>query len=150
MFQCNRATVIGNVFSNDYEKWYSCFQSFTFKVNYRCMHEKIVQKERFCIKCLSYNSSIHFLKSCTCISYLHHEYMGFSLSILFMKVIKFSYGFFCSYVDVTIKHKFYRRLQGNVFVILIWLSLCHGINPHLVLDPDSQLVSADKNLHTYS
>lgn len=43
------------------------------------------------------------------------------------------------------KPKFYRRLRGNIFfVILVRLFLYHGINSHLVLNPYSQLVSADK------
>lgn len=43
------------------------------------------------------------------------------------------------------KPKIYRRLRGNIFfVILVRLFLYHGINSHLVLNPYSQLVSADK------
>lgn len=55
-------------------------------------------------------------------------------------------SFFFLYVHViTMKPKFYRRLRGNIFfVILVRLFLYHGINSHLVLNPYSQLVSADK------
>lgn len=70
-----------------------------------------------------------------------NEFMGFSF---FLKAINFL--FFYIYVHViTMKPKFYRRLRGNIFfVILVRLFLYHGINSHLVLNPYSQLVSADK------
>lgn len=73
-----------------------------------------------------------------------NEYMGFSLSILFLKAINFLFFFLYVHV-ITMKPKFYRRLRGNIFfVILVRLFLYHGINSHLVLNPYSQLVSADK------
>lgn len=69
-----------------------------------------------------------------------NEYMGFSLSIVFLKAINF---FFYMYT----------WLQWNpntviceeiFFDILVRLFLYHGINSHLVLNPYSQLVSVDK------
>lgn len=73
-----------------------------------------------------------------------NEYMDFSLSILFLKAINFLLFFLYVHV-ITMKPKFYRRLRGNIFfVILVRLFLYHGINSHLVLNPYSQLVSADK------
>lgn len=73
-----------------------------------------------------------------------NEYMGFSLSIVFLKAINFLLFFLYVHV-ITMKPKFYRRLRGNIFfVILVRLFLYHGINSHLVLNPYSQLVSADK------
>lgn len=73
-----------------------------------------------------------------------NEYMSFSLSIVFLKAINFLLFFYM-----------YTWLQWNpnftvvceeifFFVILVRLFLYHGINSHLVLNPYSQLVSADK------
>lgn len=63
---------------------------------------------------------------------------------LFFKGYQLS-GFFLYVHVITMKPKFYRRLRGKFFfVILVRLFLYHGINSHLVLNPYSQLVSADK------
>lgn len=70
--------------------------------------------------------------------------LGFFLSIVFLIAINFLLFFLYVHV-ITMKPKFYRRLRGNIFfVILVRLFLYHGINSHLVLNPYSQLVSADK------
>lgn len=74
-----------------------------------------------------------------------NEYMSFSLSIVFLKAINFLFFFFYMYTwlqwnpnfTVVCKEIFF-------FVILVRLFLYHGINSHLVLNPYSQLVSADK------
>lgn len=74
---------------------------------------------------------------------------GFSLSIVVLKVINFPFRGFFSYVHViTVKVKFYSRLRGNMFgpfnkiILMSWDRSQFG--------PDSQLLSADENLHTCS
>lgn len=73
-----------------------------------------------------------------------NEYMGFSLSILFLKAINFLFFFICTrdYNETQILPSSARKYF--FFVILVRLFLYHGINSHLVLNPYSQLVSADK------
>lgn len=66
-----------------------------------------------------------------------NEYMGFSLSILFLKAINFLSFFICT--------RDYNKPQilpssARKYFFLLY----HGINSHLVLNPYSQLVSADK------
>lgn len=77
----------------------------------------------------------YFLKWVHGFFFIYSVFEGYQLS-----------SFFFLYVHViTMKPKFYRRLRGNIFfVILVRLFLYHGINSHLVLNPYSQLVSADK------
>lgn len=72
-----------------------------------------------------------------------NEYMGFSLSIVFLKAINFLSFFICTrdYNETQILPSSARKY---FFVILVRLFLYHGINSHLVLNPYSQLVSADK------
>lgn len=76
----------------------------------------------------------YFLKWVHGFFFIYSVFEGYQLSFFFL------------YVHViTIKPKFYRRLRGKFFfVILVRLFLYHGINSHLVLNPYSQLVSADK------
>lgn len=73
-----------------------------------------------------------------------NEYMGFSLSIVFLKAINFLSFFICTrdYNETQILPSSARKYF--FLVILVRLFLYHGINSHLVLNPYSQLVSADK------
>lgn len=73
-----------------------------------------------------------------------NEYMSFSLSIVFLKAINFLSFFICTrdYNETQILPSSARKYF--FFVILVRLFLYHGINSHLVLNPYSQLVSADK------
>lgn len=71
-----------------------------------------------------------------------NEYMGFSLSIVFLKAINF---FFYMYTWLQWNPNFTVVCEEIFFfVILVRLFLYHGINSRLVLNPYSQLVSADK------
>lgn len=73
-----------------------------------------------------------------------NEYMGFSLSILFLKAINFL-SFFYMYTWLQWNPNFTVVCEEIFFfVILVRLFLYHGINSRLVLNPYSQLVSADK------
>lgn len=71
-----------------------------------------------------------------------NEYMGFSLSIVFLKAINFFFICTRDYNETQILPSSARKIF--FFVILERLFLYHGINSHLVLNPYSQLVSADK------
>lgn len=74
-----------------------------------------------------------------------NEYMGFSLSIVFLKAINFPFFFFYMYTWLQWNPNFTVVCEEIFFfVILVRLFLYHGINSHLVLNPYSQLVSADK------
>lgn len=70
-----------------------------------------------------------------------NEYMRFSLSIVFLKAINFLFIFICTrdYNETQIPSS-----ARKYFLFLVRLFLYHGINSHLVLNPYSQLVSADK------
>lgn len=72
-----------------------------------------------------------------------NEYMSFSLSIVFLKVINFLSFFICTR-DYNKTQILPSSARKYFFVILVRLFLYHGINSHLVLNPYSQLVSADK------
>lgn len=76
------------------------------------------------------------------LNYFSNEYMGF---LVFFEGYQLPFFSFLYVHVITMKPKFYRRLRGNIFfVILVRLFLYHGINSHLVLNPYLQLVSADK------
>lgn len=68
-----------------------------------------------------------------------NEYMGFSLSIVFLKAINFFFICTRDYNETQIPSS-----ARKYFLLLVRLFLYHGINSHLVLNPYSQLVSADK------
>lgn len=97
------------------------------------MHEKTVQKERFCMKCIS-----------SIISQLFSQ-MSTWVFLFFWRLSTFFFFFFiCTrdYNETQILPSSSRKYF--FFVILVRLFLYHGINSHLVLNPYSQLVSADK------
>lgn len=74
-----------------------------------------------------------------------NEYMGFFLSIVFLKAINFLLFFFICTRDYNNETQILpSSARKYFFVILVRLFLYHGINSHLVLNPYSQLVSADK------
>lgn len=74
-----------------------------------------------------------------------NEYMGFSLFIVFLKAINFLSFFICTrdYNKTQILPSSARKYFFFILVRL-FLHVYHGINSHLVLNPYSQLVSADK------